>query len=131
MSVKHPIIAVTGSSGAGTSTVKAVFQHLFKRLQIRAAYAEGDSFHRYTRREMRELIALSTEFGARPWSLFGPEANLLPEMAALFHEYGQQGSGRYRRYLHEEDSQYTPVVRQIMDEVQKNYKENMNLKTLA
>ena len=35
------------------------------------------------------------------------------------------------RYLHEEDSQYTPVVRQIMDEVQKNYKENMNLKTLA
>lgn len=103
MSVKHPIIAVTGSSGAGTSTVKAVFQHLFKRLHIRAAYVEGDSFHRYTRREMHELIALSTEFGARPWSLFGPEANLLPEMAALFHEYGQQGSGRYRRYLHEED----------------------------
>lgn len=33
--------------------------------------------------------------------------------------------------MHEEDSQYTPVVRQIMDEVQKNYKENMNLKTLA
>lgn len=35
------------------------------------------------------------------------------------------------RYLHEEDSQYTPVVRQIMDEVQKNYREDMNLKTLA
>lgn len=34
-------------------------------------------------------------------------------------------------YLHEENSQYTPVVRQIIDEVQKNYKEDMNLKTLA
>lgn len=35
------------------------------------------------------------------------------------------------RYLHEAESQYTPVVRQIMNEVQKNYKEDMNLKTLA
>lgn len=35
------------------------------------------------------------------------------------------------KYLHEGDSQYTPVVRQIMDEVQKNYREDMNLKTLA
>ena len=33
--------------------------------------------------------------------------------------------------LHEEDSQYTPVVRQIMSEVQQNYKEDMNLKTMA
>ena len=34
-------------------------------------------------------------------------------------------------YLHTEDSQYTPVVKQIMAEVQKNYKEDMNLKTLS
>lgn len=34
-------------------------------------------------------------------------------------------------YLHTENSQYTPVVRQIMDEVEKNYREDMNLKTLA
>lgn len=34
-------------------------------------------------------------------------------------------------YLHEEDSQYTPVVKQILSEVQKNYKDDMNLKTLA
>lgn len=34
-------------------------------------------------------------------------------------------------YLHTENSQYTPVVRQLMDEVAKNYREDMNLKTLA
>lgn len=34
-------------------------------------------------------------------------------------------------YLHEENSQYTPVVKQIMREVQQNYKEDMNLKTLS
>lgn len=34
-------------------------------------------------------------------------------------------------YLHTEDSQYTPVVKQIMTEVQKNYREDMNLKTLS
>lgn len=33
--------------------------------------------------------------------------------------------------MHEEDSQYTPVVRQIIAEVHQNYKEDMNLKTLA
>lgn len=33
--------------------------------------------------------------------------------------------------LHAEKSQYTPVVRQIMREVQENYKEDMNLKTLS
>lgn len=33
--------------------------------------------------------------------------------------------------LHEDTSQYTPVVRQVMSEAQKNYMEDMNLKTLA
>jgi two-component system response regulator YesN len=33
--------------------------------------------------------------------------------------------------IHVEDSQYTPVVRQILSEVEKNYREDMNLKTLA
>lgn len=33
--------------------------------------------------------------------------------------------------LHEDTIQYTPVVRQIMEEVDKNYQEDMNLKTLA
>lgn len=34
-------------------------------------------------------------------------------------------------YLHESDSQYTPVVKQILTEVQEHYQEDMNLKTLS
>jgi len=30
LSKKHPVIAVTGSSGAGTSTVKRAFEHIFR-----------------------------------------------------------------------------------------------------
>ncbi len=33
MSVRHPIIAVTGSSGAGTTTVMKTFDHIFRREQ--------------------------------------------------------------------------------------------------
>ena len=36
MSTKHPIIAVTGSSGAGTTTVMKSFQHIFRREELKA-----------------------------------------------------------------------------------------------
>ena len=49
MSQKHPVIAVTGSSGAGTSTVKNSFEHIFHREELSAVVVEGDSFHRYDR----------------------------------------------------------------------------------
>jgi len=36
MSKRHPVVAVTGSSGAGTSTVKRAFEHIFaKQMQTR------------------------------------------------------------------------------------------------
>ena len=54
MSVKHPIIAITGSSGAGTTTVMRSFQHIFRRENLSAQIVEGDSFHRFNRMEMRE-----------------------------------------------------------------------------
>ncbi|MCA6622065.1 MAG: phosphoribulokinase, partial [Pseudanabaena sp. M165S2SP1A06QC] len=54
MSKKHPVIAVTGSSGAGTSTVKRAFEHIFRLENIKAAVIEGDSYHKYNRLEMRE-----------------------------------------------------------------------------
>ena len=57
MSVKHPIISVTGSSGAGTTSVKNTFEQIFRREKVEAAYIEGDAFHRYNRAEMREQIA--------------------------------------------------------------------------
>ena len=38
MSVKHPIIAITGSSGAGTTSVKRTFDQIFRREKINSVY---------------------------------------------------------------------------------------------
>lgn len=103
MSAKHPIIAVTGSSGAGTSTISRTFGHIFRREGIRAARIEGDGFHRYTRAQMHRLIAEAEQAGQRGPSHFGPDANLFTELEALFTEYGAQGSGRSRCYLREDE----------------------------
>lgn len=100
MSVKHPIVAITGSSGAGTSSVTRTFQHIFRRESINAATIEGDSFHRYDRRAMKTAMAEAAKAGNNHFSHFGPEANLLQELEALFKSYGEIGSGRVRKYLH-------------------------------
>lgn len=101
MSVKHPIIAITGSSGAGTSTVMQSFQHIFRREQLKAQIVEGDSFHRYDRLAMRAEMKAQEEAGNRNFSHFGPEANLLKELQQLFVNYGQYGGGQVRKYLHD------------------------------
>jgi phosphoribulokinase len=102
MSATHPVVAVTGSSGAGTSTVTRTFQHIFRREKIGAALVQGDSFHRWDRAEMRQRIADALAAG-QTISHFGPEANLLSELEALFRGYGETGRGRVRRYLHDEE----------------------------
>lgn len=102
MSAKHPIIAVTGSSGAGTSTVKASFEHLFRREGIKAVIVEGDAFHRYDRAEMKKAVEEASKKG-KTLSHFGPEANLFEELEALFRSYGETGTGRLRKYLHNEE----------------------------
>jgi phosphoribulokinase len=102
MSVKHPIIAVTGSSGAGTTTVMKSFTHIFRRERINAQIVEGDAFHRYDRMGMREALKQSERDGLLNFSHFGPEANLLAELEALFASYGEAGSGKFRRYIHDE-----------------------------
>jgi len=101
MSVKHPIIAVTGSSGAGTTTVMQSFAHIFRREGIKAQVIEGDSFHRYDRVEMRERVQAADRGAGPAISHFGPEANLLRELADTFAEYGTAGRGRVRRYVHD------------------------------
>ena len=101
MSLRHPIIAVTGSSGAGTTTVMKSFAHIFRREGIKAQVIEGDSFHRYDRIEMRERVRLADSGASSPISHFGPEANLLDELAATMAEYGATGGGRVRRYIHD------------------------------
>jgi phosphoribulokinase len=101
MSIKHPIIAVTGSSGAGTTTVMKSFQHIFRREKIRAQVVEGDSFHRYNRMDMRAKMKEAEAAGNKHFSHFGPEANLLAELEQLFAGYGRNGSGRVRKYIHD------------------------------
>ena len=101
MSIKHPIIAVTGSSGAGTTTVMKSFQHIFRRDGIKAQTVEGDSFHRYDRKAMRERMKQAEAAGDRHLSHFGPDNNLFAELEGLFRTYGESGRGRVRKYLHD------------------------------
>jgi phosphoribulokinase len=103
MSVKHPIIAITGSSGAGTSTVTKTFQHIFRRDKINAAVVEGDSFHKYDRKAMKLAMAEAAQEGNHHFSHFGPESNLFEEIETLFSEYGRTGSGKVRKYLHNDE----------------------------
>ncbi|MFO1406679.1 MAG: phosphoribulokinase [Steroidobacteraceae bacterium] len=108
MSARHPIIAVTGSSGAGTTTVKTTFEWIFRREKIEAAIVEGDAFHRYDRMAMREKMKEAEAAGNKNFSHFGPEANLFGDLAELFRSYALSGRGRSRTYVHdsEESAKY-------------------------
>jgi len=103
MSQKHPVIAVTGSSGAGTSTVKNSFEHIFRREKLKATIVEGDSFHRFDREAMKKAAAESEKANGRPISHFGPEANEFEKLEALFKEYSESGKGQTRLYLHNDE----------------------------
>jgi len=102
MSQKHPIIVVTGSSGAGTSTVKKALEHIFERENIRPVIVEGDSFHRYDRAEMKKKMDKAVEQG-EDFSHFGAEANEFKMLADLFKTYSKKGTGKKRYYLHNEE----------------------------
>jgi phosphoribulokinase len=102
MSAKHPIISVTGSSGAGTTSVKQTFETIFRREHITAAFIEGDAFHRYDRAEMERAMAEAKKRGNSHFSHFGLEANLLEELEDVFANYGENGTGRTRHYVHDE-----------------------------
>jgi phosphoribulokinase len=101
MSVKNPIVAITGSSGSGTTTVMKSFQHIFRREGIRAQILEGDSMHRFNRLEMREEMKRRQAAGNFSFSHFSPEANLLNELAETFRLFGESGQGRVRKYIHD------------------------------
>ena len=103
MSVKHPIISVTGSSGAGTTSVKRTFDQIFRREGVTTASIEGDAFHRWDRAEMRRIMAEKGVSGDHHFSHFGEEANLLAELEETFRSYGATGTGRTRTYVHDAD----------------------------
>jgi phosphoribulokinase len=103
MSTKHPVMVVTGSSGAGTTSVTRSVQEIFRREQITPALVEGDSFHRYDRDGMKAAIADAAAEGNHHFCHFAPEANLLEDLEDLFRRYGETGTGRFRRYVHDEE----------------------------
>src|SRR5487761_2682945 len=102
MSARHPIIAVTGSSGAGTTSVSKTFEQIFRREHIKAAFVEGDSFHRYDRPGMKEQLAAALARGDHRLSHFGPQTNLFAELEDLFRGYAANGTGKSRKYLHDD-----------------------------
>ena len=99
MSKQHPIVAVTGSAGAGLSTVRHAFKFIFRRLGLVPAIVHGDGFRRYTERQFAALLDEARGSGRR-FSWFGPECNHFPELEAFFKTYGECGSGVYRQYAH-------------------------------
>ncbi len=103
MSAKHPIIAITGSSGAGTTSVTRTFEDIFRREKVGAAIIEGDSFHRYDRAQMKVAAAEAEAAGRKHFSHFGEDANLFVELETLFKTYAATGTGRFRKYLHNEE----------------------------
>lgn len=101
MSIKHPIIAITGSSGAGTTSVKKTFEQIFRRENINPVYIEGDAFHRWDRLEMREQMKEAAAKGDNHYSHFGHHANLFEELETTFRTYSETGGGRTRAYVHD------------------------------
>jgi phosphoribulokinase len=101
MSERHPIIAITGSSGAGTTSVTRTFEAIFRREKIQSVIIEGDSFHRYDRKEMKDKLAAAEQIGDTSFSHFGPDTNLFEELEALFRTYGKTGMAKHRKYLHD------------------------------
>lgn len=102
MSAKHPVVAITGSSGAGTTSVMRIFEQIFRREEVTAAYVEGDSFHSHDRAAMKAAMTQAVADGDHTFSHFGPEANLFEELEELFRSYGETGTGQVRKYLHDD-----------------------------
>ena len=103
MSIKHPIISVTGSSGAGTTSVRHTFEYIFRRENVKPAFVQGDAFHRYDRNGMEKAMAAASKRGNVNFSHFGPEANLFEDLEKLFRTYAETGGGKIRQYVHDDE----------------------------
>lgn len=115
MSKKHPVVVVTGSSGAGTSTVKRAFENIFRREDVSSAIVEGDSFHSLGRADFKKKVAEEEAKGDFSFSHFGPEANHFKKLESLFETYGKTGGGKKRYYLHNDEEAAEHNVRLGID----------------
>ena len=102
MSKEHPIISMTGSAGAGTSTLRRVLEKLFYRKHINVTYVMGDSFRRHDFETWDQVFHEYQKKGI-DISHFGPEANEFDKIESLFREYGKSGTGKIRQYLKNEE----------------------------
>jgi phosphoribulokinase len=100
MSSQHPIVAVTGSSGAGSPVVTSAIRHVLERLGASYVIVDGDGFHRFDRSEFPRAVRRAADAG-RALSHFSPEANLLDMLECLVREFGEKGRGMHRRYVHD------------------------------
>lgn len=103
MSEEFPIVAITGSSGSGSSAITKAFEHIFFRERVKAAYIQGNAFHRFNRKEM-EVETRKAQQEGRVLSHFSPDANHLDKLESLFFQYSATGTGMYRYYLHSKNS---------------------------
>jgi len=104
MSRQHPVIAVTGSTGSGATSVKRAFEPIFRREGIDAAIIEGSSFHSLTRMEFSAAVAYADKTNARAPSHFGPEVNHFDKIEECFRVYGETGTCKRRYYIHDNES---------------------------
>ncbi|MBI1422129.1 MAG: phosphoribulokinase [Gammaproteobacteria bacterium] len=102
MQKKHPIIAVTGASGAGTTVVQQAFHEIFLRLGINGVFVEGDSFLKYDQEEMCRRIE-TAEQAQKPVSSYGPELNDFARLEQLFRQYSATGTGQIRRRVNHDN----------------------------
>ncbi len=103
MSARHPIISVTGSSGAGTTSVKRTFEQILRREKVAAAFIEGDAFHRYDRGQMKKVMAEEEAKGNRHFSHFGQPPICSRNLKLSFRNYAESGQAKTRHYVHDLD----------------------------
>ncbi|CAC9950268.1 Phosphoribulokinase [Bathymodiolus heckerae thiotrophic gill symbiont] len=103
MSKQHPVVVVTGSSGAGTTFVKRAFESIFEKEEITALIVEGDSFHKYDRAAMKKMVQTEEEKGNNHFSHFGPDANEFNKIEDTFKDYGTTGTCNRRYYIHSDE----------------------------
>lgn len=102
MTIKHPVVAVTGASGAGTTVVQQAFNQIFFRQGLNAAFIQGDSFLKYDKDEMFQVMD-DAESEDKVLSCYGPDLNNFQALEALFKNYSETGTGRYRNLITEEN----------------------------